>query len=77
MTTASKPRTVPLEEHQRLARLVIECLALQQRYFRSRSPEDLTAAKVFERRLKSVAEAAIVAARREPALFDRGVSGDE
>lgn len=68
-------RTVPLDEHKRLAELILECLALQQRYFRSRNPEDLNAAKQFERRLKSVAEAALAAANRQPSLFDLGGEG--
>lgn len=67
-------QTVPLAEHKRLAELVISTLDRQQDYFKGRHGSDarqlLSVAKDYERRLRAVAECALVAASRPvPSLF--------
>lgn len=50
-----------------LARLVIETLDAQQRYFQTKAPSALYDAKQYERSLRKAAEAALAA--NEPRLF--------
>jgi hypothetical protein len=54
-----------------LARLALETLDAQRRYFRDRRPADLEASKALEKKLRRAAEGAL---DDRPTLFDKEAS---